>query len=45
MAHQPDEYCVIANMVGNAKVFTHLFLARSALGLALWKYVAFANAP
>ena len=26
MAHQPNEYCLIANMVGNAKVFAHLFL-------------------
>jgi len=25
-AHQPNEYCVIDNMVGNAKVFAHLFL-------------------
>jgi hypothetical protein len=24
MAHQPNEYCVIANMIGNAKVFAHL---------------------
>ncbi|MEO0086296.1 MAG: M20/M25/M40 family metallo-hydrolase, partial [candidate division WOR-3 bacterium] len=23
-AHQPNEYCVIANMVGNAKVYAHL---------------------
>ena len=26
MAHQPDEYCLIANMMGNAKVYAHLFL-------------------
>jgi succinyl-diaminopimelate desuccinylase len=26
MAHQPDENCSIANMIGNAKVFAHLFL-------------------
>jgi len=26
MAHQPNEYCIIDNMVGNAKVFAHLFL-------------------
>jgi succinyl-diaminopimelate desuccinylase len=25
-AHQPDEYCIIDNMIGNAKVFAHLFL-------------------
>jgi len=25
-AHQPNEYCVIDNMVGDAKVFTHIFL-------------------
>lgn len=24
-AHNPDEYCVIANMVGDAKVYAHLF--------------------
>jgi succinyl-diaminopimelate desuccinylase len=24
-AHQPNEYCVIDNMVGNAKVFAHVF--------------------
>lgn len=28
MAHQPDEYCLIANMVGNAKVYAHLFLQK-----------------
>jgi succinyl-diaminopimelate desuccinylase len=27
-AHQPDEYCSIDNMLGNAKVFAHLFLQR-----------------
>lgn len=27
-AHQPDEYCTIENMVGNAKVFAHLFLQK-----------------
>lgn len=26
MAHQPNESCSIANMIGNAKVFAHLFL-------------------
>jgi len=26
MAHQPDEYCSIINMIGDAKVFAHLFL-------------------
>ena len=26
LAHQPDEYCVIANMVGDAKVMAHLFM-------------------
>jgi len=25
-AHQPNEHCLVANMVGNAKVFAHLFL-------------------
>jgi len=25
-AHQPNEYCVIDNMVGDAKVYTHIFL-------------------
>ena len=25
-AHQPDENCPIDNMIGNAKVFAHLFL-------------------
>ncbi|HPD56543.1 MAG TPA: M20 family metallo-hydrolase [Smithellaceae bacterium] len=25
-AHQPDENCAIANMLGNAKVFAHIFL-------------------
>ncbi|MDP2725617.1 MAG: M20/M25/M40 family metallo-hydrolase, partial [Syntrophales bacterium] len=25
-AHQPDEHCLIANMLGNAKVYAHLFL-------------------
>ena len=29
-AHQPDEYCNIADMMGNAKVFAHLFLQREA---------------
>jgi succinyl-diaminopimelate desuccinylase len=28
MAHQPNEYCLIANMVGNAKVYAHLFLQK-----------------
>jgi len=27
-AHQPDEHCAITNMIGNAKVFAHLFLQR-----------------
>jgi len=27
-AHQPNEYCLIDNMVGNAKVYAHLFLQR-----------------
>jgi len=27
-AHQPDEHCLIANMLGNAKVYAHLFLQR-----------------
>lgn len=26
MAHQPNEYCLLSNMIGNAKVFAHLFL-------------------
>lgn len=25
-AHMPNEYCIIDNMVGNAKVFAHIFL-------------------
>lgn len=25
-AHQPNEYCIIDNMIGNAKVFAHIFL-------------------
>jgi succinyl-diaminopimelate desuccinylase len=25
-AHQPNEYCIIDNMVGNARVFSHIFL-------------------
>jgi succinyl-diaminopimelate desuccinylase len=25
-AHQPNEYCIIDNMMGNAKVFAHVFL-------------------
>ena len=28
-AHQPDESCLIDNMVGNAKVFAHLMLQSS----------------
>ena len=28
-AHQPDESCLISNMVGNAKVFAHLMLQAS----------------
>ena len=28
MAHQPNEYCLIENMVGNAKVYAHLFLQK-----------------
>jgi len=28
MAHQPNEFCLIDDMVGNAKVFAHLFLQR-----------------
>jgi succinyl-diaminopimelate desuccinylase len=27
-AHQPDEHCRIANMLGNAKVFAHLYLQK-----------------
>ena len=27
-AHQPNENCIIANMLGNAKVFAHLFLQK-----------------
>ena len=26
MAHQPNEYCVIDNMVNDAKVWAHVFL-------------------
>jgi len=29
MAHQPDENCPIENMLGDAKVFAHLFLQKS----------------
>jgi succinyl-diaminopimelate desuccinylase len=25
-AHQPNEYCLIDNMVGDAKVYAHIFL-------------------
>ena len=25
-AHQPNEYCIIDNMLGDAKVFAHIFL-------------------
>ena len=25
-AHQPNEYCIIDNMVGDAKVFAHIML-------------------
>ncbi len=28
MAHQPNEYCLISNMVGNSKVYAHLFLQK-----------------
>jgi succinyl-diaminopimelate desuccinylase len=28
-AHQPDEHCLIDNMIGNAKVYAHLFLQQS----------------
>ena len=27
-AHQPNEYCVIDNMIGDAKVFAHVFLQK-----------------
>jgi succinyl-diaminopimelate desuccinylase len=27
-AHQPNEYCVIDNMMGDAKVFAHIFLQK-----------------
>ncbi len=27
-AHQPNEYCIIDNMVGDAKVFAHIFLQK-----------------
>ena len=27
-AHQPNENCLISNMVGNAKVYANLFLQR-----------------
>jgi len=26
MAHQPNENCLIDNMIGDAKVFAHMFL-------------------
>jgi succinyl-diaminopimelate desuccinylase len=25
-AHQPNEYCIIDNMVGDARVFAHVFM-------------------
>jgi succinyl-diaminopimelate desuccinylase len=28
MAHQPNEYCLVENMVGNANVYAHLFLQK-----------------
>jgi len=28
-AHQPDEYCLTTHMLGNAKVFAHLFLQKN----------------
>lgn len=28
MAHQPNEYCLVENMVGNAMVYAHLFLQK-----------------
>ena len=28
MAHQPNEYCLIENMIGNAKVYAHLLLQK-----------------
>ena len=28
MAHQPNEYCFIENMIGNAKVYAHLLLQK-----------------
>ncbi len=30
-AHQPNEYCVIENMIGDAKVFAHLLLQEKGL--------------
>ena len=27
-AHQPNEYCIIDNMVGDSKVFAHIFLQK-----------------
>jgi succinyl-diaminopimelate desuccinylase len=29
MAHQPNEYCLIENMIGNTKVYAHLLLQKS----------------
>jgi succinyl-diaminopimelate desuccinylase len=30
-AHQPNENCLISNMIGNAKVYAHLFLQKEKL--------------
>ena len=27
-AHQPNEYCIIDNMLGDSKVFAHVFLQK-----------------
>jgi len=35
VAHQPNEYCLIDDMVGNAKVFAHVFLQENNQGLSL----------
>jgi hypothetical protein len=31
--HEPDEYCVIDNMMGDAKIFVHIFLQPQGGGI------------
>jgi len=28
LAHQPNEYCVLDNLIGDTKVFAHMFLQK-----------------